>query len=397
MFSLVCCVAVKRCRTSSLLLMLAAAAAATFLSPPVAQAAGKGAPSDAWRAIDGAFTPPAEFADDLGDYRSPLLFNDGSQVKNASDWERRRKEILDTWHGLMGKWPPLIENPQVEILESTRRENFTQHRVRFAISPEHKTEGYLLIPEGSGSHPAVVVVYYEPETAIGMGKEDRDFALQLARRGFVCLSMGHSASFYYPNQERAELQPLSALAYASANAYHVLASREEVDPARIGIVGHSYGGKWAMFASCLYDKFACGAWSDGGVVFDESRGNVNYWEPWYLGYEQGVTRPRGIPNESRPRTGAYKQMIAEGRDLHELHALMAPRPFFVSGGSEDPPLRWKALNHARAVNRLLGYENCVGMHNRPAHSPTPESNEQIYLFFEHFLKAAKSPQRNPQP
>lgn len=397
MFSLVCCVAVKRCRTSSLLLMLAAAAAATFSSPPVARAAGKAAPSDAWRAIEAAFTPPADFADDLGDYRSPLLFNDGSPVKNASDWECRRKEILDTWHGLMGKWPPLIENPQVAILESTRRENFTQHRVRFAISPEHKTEGYLLIPEGSGPRPAVVVVYYEPETAIGVGKEGRDFALQLARRGFVCLSMGHGASFYYPNQERAALQPLSALAYASANAYHVLASREEVDPERIGIVGHSYGGKWAMFASCLYDKFACGAWSDGGVVFDESRGNVNYWEPWYLGYEQGITRPRGIPNESRPRTGAYKQMIAEGRDLHELHALMAPRPFFVSGGSEDPPLRWQALNHARAVNRLLGYENRVGMHNRPAHSPTPESNEQIYLFFEHFLKAAKSPQKNPQP
>src|SRR5690606_41481424 len=76
MFSLVCCVAVKRCRTSSLLLMLAAAAAATFSSPPVARAAGKAAPSDAWRAIEAAFTPPADFADDLGDYRSPPLFND---------------------------------------------------------------------------------------------------------------------------------------------------------------------------------------------------------------------------------------------------------------------------------------------------------------------------------
>ena len=47
-------------------------------------------------------------------------------------------------------------------------------------------------------------------------------------------------------------------------------------------------------------------------------------------------------------------MIEDGRDLHELHALMAPRPFLVSGGSEDPPERWKALNHAVAVNKLLG-------------------------------------------
>jgi hypothetical protein len=75
--------------------------------------------------------------------------------------------------------------------------------------------------------------------------------------------------------------------------------------------------------------------------------------------------------------------------LHELHALMAPRPFLVSGGSEDHPQRWKALNHAIAVNRLLGYENRVAMSNRKGHSPTPESNEQIYLFFEQALGKGK--------
>jgi hypothetical protein len=83
-------------------------------------------------------------------------------------------------------------------------------------------------------------------------------------------------------------------------------------------------------------------------------------------------------------------MIEEGRDLHELHALMAPRPFLVSGGSEDPPERWKALNHSIAVDRLLGYENRVAMTNRKGHSPTAESNEQIYAFFGHFLKPAKA-------
>jgi hypothetical protein len=52
---------------------------------------------------------------------------------------------------------------------------------------------------------------------------------------------------------------------------------------RIGIVGHSSGGKWVMFAACLDDEFACGIWSDPGVAFDEKRPNVNDWEPWCLG------------------------------------------------------------------------------------------------------------------
>jgi len=72
--------------------------------------------------------------------------------------------------------------------------------------------------------------------------------------------------------------------------------------------------------------------------------------------------------------------------LHELHALMAPRPVLVSGGSEDPPQRWQALNHLIQVNRLLGYEHRVAMTNRPQHPPTPESNEQLYLFFQYFLQ-----------
>jgi hypothetical protein len=150
-----------------------------------------------------------------------------------------------------------------------------------------------------------------------------------------------------------------------------------------------------MFASCLYEKFACGVWSDPGIVFDEKRGNVNYWEPWYLGWESHRERKPGVPTDDNPRTGPYKSLFEAGHDLHELHALMAPRPLLVSGGSEDPPERWKALHHSVAVNRLLGYENRVAMTNRPAHPPTEESNEQIYLFFEHFLKHADGRPTSP--
>lgn len=128
----------------------------------------------------------------------------------------------------------------------------------------------------------------------------------------------------------------------------------------------------------------------GGIVFDEKLANVNYWEPWYLGYELGKKqqRPAGIPNKDNPRTGAYKTLVEQGLDLHELHALMAPRPFLVSSGSEDRPHRWTALNHAVAVNKLLGYADRAAMTNRKRHSATPESNAQIYAFFEHFLKKA---------
>lgn len=351
--------------------------------------------NEIWSILAPHFSPSDSWKDNFGTYRSPLRFENGEEVKTAEDWQRRRAEIRTRWERMLGRWPDLIEQPKVEILASTTREAFVEHRIRFAWAPERYTNAYLLIPEGTGPRPAVVTVFYEPETAIGQGKPYRDFALQLARRGFVTLSIGTTEAsnaktyaIYYPSIDNASVAPLSMLGYAAANAWHVLANRPEVDANRIGIVGHSFGGKWAMFASCLFDKFACAAWSDPGIVFDESRPSVNYWEPWYLGYHPPPWRTRGMITDQNPAQGLYPKLRAGGHDLHELHALMAPRPFLVSGGSEDPPKRWQALNHTIEINRVLGFSDRVGMTNRPDHSPNEQSNEIIYTFFEHFLDPA---------
>ena len=136
-------------------------------------------------------SPPPEFANAYGSYRSPLQLPDGSSVRTAADWARRRQQLLTEWHKLMGPWPPLLENPAMDYLSQTRREHFTEDRVKVQIAPDQTSEGWLLVPDGKGPFPAVLVVYYEPETSVGLGKERlRDFGLQLAQRGFVTLSIG---------------------------------------------------------------------------------------------------------------------------------------------------------------------------------------------------------------
>ena len=348
-----------------------------------------------WTKLSPFFSPPAEYKENFGNYRSPLKFYNGRQVKDRADWAKRRKEILNTWHDMMGKWPTFIEHQKMEIIEKVKIDNYIRYKIKYNWLPGQKTEGYLLVPEGNGKKPAVITVFYEPETSAGIGgKEYRDFAHQLAKRGYVTLSIGTSEttnaktySLYYPDISNSAVQPLSVLAYAAANSWYLLSELPEVDSKRIAIMGHSYGGKWAMFASCLFDKFACAVWSDPGIVFDDSRPNVNYWEPWYLGYYpppwDNTWRKAGNVEEAK---GLYPLLRKDGFDLHELHAMMAPRPFLVSGGSEDGPARWIPLNHSIAVNKVLGYDDRVGMTNRPEHSPNAESNEQIYMFFEYYLK-----------
>ena len=353
-----------------------------------------------WEKLAPYFAPPEAWENSYGSYRSTLQFYDGRSVKTPDDWKERRGGRKTRGHDVMGQLSPRLEKQERKMICLVIGDGFTQYRVQFCWVPGELTEGYLLVPPGKGKKPAVITVFYEPETAIGMGDAEhpnRDFAYQLAKRGFVTLSLGTTAaskaktfSIYYPDIDHATVAPLSMLACAAANAWYVLSKRPEVDPARIGIMGHSFGGKWAMFASCLFEKFACAVWSDPGIVFDASRRDINYWEPWYLGWHPRPWRKRGMITEENPAKGLYPVLLAEGYDLHELHALMAPRPFLVSGGAEDTPERWTALNHTIKVNRLLGYKHRVGMTNRPMHSPTAASNEMAYLFFEYFLNPGKT-------
>ncbi len=375
--------------------------AVTLLGASVTRADEDSSPgAGLWQKLAPYTQPPEEFAGKLGDYHSPLVFAGGERVQSPEDWKRRRAEIANIWHERLGAWPPLVERPEVKYLESVEREGYTEHHVHVQVSHDGKTaDGYLLTPPGEGPFPAVLVPFYEPLTSIGRGKRGHgthDYGLQLVRRGFITLSIGTPGSFEKIGADTRQLltqagaeqrrQPLTLLAYVAANCHTALTQTPRVIPDRIGIVGLSYGGKWSMFASCLYEPFACAVWSDPGIVFNEKNGNVNYWEPWYLGYDPKTQRKPGIPSAERPRTGLYKELIEQGEDLVSLHALMAPRPVFVSGGTEDPPRNWTALNHLRAVNQVLGHNDRVAMTARPTHVPTPAALELELAFLEYWLK-----------
>src|SRR5439155_20866379 len=110
--------------------------------------------------------------------------------------------------------------------------------------------------------------------------------------------------------------------------------------------------------------------------------------PWYLRYDPKAKRKPGAPSAANPRTGLYKQLIDAGEDLVDLHALMAPRPVLVSGGVQDPPKNWQALNHLVAVNALLGHKHRAFLTARKTHVPTPEALQLELAFLEYFLKYA---------
>ncbi len=306
-----------------------------------------------WGQENDFYHAPVDYQNQYGEYRDVLVMDDGTRVQSRDDWQRRRQEIKDYWHQVVGPWPELLAPPQLRYLESIVLPEYTQHRVAIEIAADAFSEPhYLLIPEGPGPFPAVVVPWYNAADSAGLTPSAvgrHDFGAQLARRGFVVLCLGGTLNIEDVRDPQlfAQVQPLSLLAYTATNACNLLASLPEVDAQRIGIIGHSFGGKWAMFASCLHDGFACAVWGDPAVVWKEADPNANYWEKWYLGYDfasdSSSQRRPGLVNVANPRTGAYRRLIEEGRNLHELHALMAPRPFLVSGGGSEGQDRSRTL------------------------------------------------------
>src|SRR5215216_469799 len=96
---------VMRCARRSSLLALVWAA--VVCGAPRVMAEEAAAREALWRKLEPYVQPPAEFAGQLGPYRSPLVFADGTVVKTPEDWARRRKEILALWHQRLGPWPAL--------------------------------------------------------------------------------------------------------------------------------------------------------------------------------------------------------------------------------------------------------------------------------------------------
>jgi hypothetical protein len=88
---------------------------ATFLLGAVAALASDQPASleGLWKKLEPFAQPPEEFAGKFGSYRSPLQFADGTVAKTATDWARRREDILKTWHKRLGEggWTAISSFP----------------------------------------------------------------------------------------------------------------------------------------------------------------------------------------------------------------------------------------------------------------------------------------------
>ncbi|QTL03445.1 alpha/beta fold hydrolase [Aquabacter sp. L1I39] len=169
-----------------------------------------------------------------------------------------------------------------------------QEKLTF-MSDGLKLSAVLHVPEGRAEGqrlPAFIVLHgfvgsKDESHAEIQARMLEDFGYVALRFDFRCC--GESEG------ERAQVRCFDQVADAK-NALSFLATRPEVDPARIGVVGHSFGAAVAVYSAGVDSRFACVisscGWGDGERKFRGQHPTPEAWARFTGLLEQGRKHKR---------------------------------------------------------------------------------------------------------
>jgi len=318
-------------------------------------------------------TPPEKVPDSVPKLSELLVDPSGQRITTGEAWEARRKEMRQWWLDFLGP-PPAKRGaaPKLEVLAEDRPEGLVRQLVRYEVEPGLATEAYLVKPaKAERKVPGIVALHSTVDHSIrqpaGLGADaEKAFGIQFARRGCVVFC---PRNYLWPDngriaaKEEAEkflkrapgTKGMLKMLYDSQVATDILAAQPDVDPERLGAVGHSLGAKETLYLAAFDERIKATVSSEGGIGTKFSNWNA----PWYLG---GAIDGTTFTHEH-----------------HELLALAAPRPFLLVGGqSADGDQGWPFIAAALPVYELYGKPARLGQYNhRQGHAVPPAAVKRI--------------------
>jgi hypothetical protein len=261
-----------------------------------------------------------------------LLSRDGVPIATVDQWQEKRQDIVARLYRTIGT-PPFPRNTRA--IETLREENLPQYirrKICYTVGQGERITAYLLIPNDVAPPPAALVAMHQTVNAgkdevVGLaGQRDLAYGHELASLGYVVLVPDYltAGERIYPGRKGFESGPfyeqypdwsmVGKNVKDSLAAVDVLCALDWIDKARIGVIGHSHGGHNAIFAAALDERIKVCVSNCGLSVFSEEQERLE----WSL--EEGYIY---IP--------ALREYFLQDKetpfDLHEVAALIAPRPW----------------------------------------------------------------------
>jgi dienelactone hydrolase len=274
-----------------------------------------------------------------------------ADVSSMETWQRSTQRYKDhLWQEVLGKLPAPTEALHAQSRLAYDRPDWTGYDVVIPVFDDVFAYGVLLLPKDlkPGERRPVVVCQHglegRPQYTIDPDmRRDRSvrrpWAQDLVRRGFVVYAPQNpyiGGEAFRTTVRKA--YPLKLTLYSFIVAQHArtldwLASLPFVDAERMGFYGISYGGKTALRAPVLLDRYALSICS---ADFNEW-----LWKNTRLDFAGSYlyTAEYEMPEFNLGNTFNHG----------ELANLMAPRPFMVERGHHDGVAidEWVAYEYAK--------------------------------------------------
>lgn len=321
--------------------------------------------------------PPRGYESGIGGL-SPLPVRGG-----VEQWRRHAAAIRAKWERILGLSAAAPGPVVARLVKQVRPRNFTGGIYEVETAPSSWEKACVLRPRNPAGTPlpVVIVPYYDIDVPVGMDAGGRvfsqagvsSFAYTAAQRGYLAVAVrwfGESDGEWY-SEAAANLlvnhPGATGMAKWIADCRRIIdfvQTLPDADSSRIGMFGHSLGGKMTLYAAAFDARIRAAVSSELGIGFKMS----NYDDYWYLGEKMN--------------------QAPAGTDQHELIALLAPRPFLLIGGDKyDGADSWRYINAARAVYAAYGKPENVGMFNHhTGHKPTEEAVRRAFDWLDHFLR-----------
>ncbi len=306
-------------------------------------------------------------------------------------------KTLEDWKRLIGEPQNYNFEKSMELIEKYECEFYDceiymqANGVRANGDTTYQRVMKVLPKNAYGKLPAVVVPFYYPEAALAFDPKTKTvlekFAenptiAEIVKRGYIVISADayhitytdtpldkynssglevwqNAANLF--NSEHPNWCGVGKLVSDTRLLIDALTEDSRVDENRIGIAGHSLGGKMAFYTGCFDERIKVIVASDFGIGWDQT----NWSDEWYWGKKLEIAKRDGFNNA-------------------QLLSLCAPKPFCLIAGEADND------DSKKMLDTVLGYEECPQniffVNHKSGHRPPKYAADAGYGFLDKWLK-----------